>query len=110
MEQILRDLEGRKEADGLGSECPPGFDYNLVYRQLCQYAHGHMRVMLDERPGRFRDWAVLVPLKATLAMVQAFHRTVSDPDHGLNPDTARLLAALLRNSSAPSESVPSQNP
>jgi len=110
MEQMLKDVEKHKEADGFESEYPPGFDYNVVYRQLCQYAHGHIGVILKKRPGRERDWAVLVPHKATLAMVQAFHRTVDDPDHGLNRDTARLLSALLRNSSTPSESVPSQNP
>ncbi len=100
LEDILKDLEKHKEDEVFEREYPPGFDYNVVYRQLCQYAHGHIGVILDGRPGRFRDWAVLVPLKATLAMVQAYHRTVDDPDHGLNLDTARLLDALVRNSSA----------
>ena len=96
-EQTLKDVEHCNNDDGIQSDFQPGFEYNFVYRKLCQYAHGHIRVILEKRPGRMRDWTVLVPCKSTLALIQCYHRTVGtdvDNDQARNTDIVRLLSAL----------------
>ena len=104
LEVMLKDIEDHDIAMGL--RCAGGqaasVDYAYVYRMLCRPAHGHMSVVLSDKPEGLMLHATTVPLTAALSMVQtSCHAVERDPKREIEAVVQRALRILTPPPASP---------